>query len=147
MIIWATGGADRAAKETGNERNGKRAKTVSTEIGPVEVEIPRDRDGTFEPVIVKKRQRRVNGVDQIVWSLSARGLTTGEISAHPGRGVGRAGVEGRLVANDRQDRRGDERVVEPAVGPGRVRWCSSTLSASKSATAACATRRSMLRSV
>jgi len=73
---------DRVVKDTGNERNGKRTKTVTTEIGPVEVEVPRDRDGTFEPVIVKKRQRRLNGVDQIVLSLSARGLTTGEISAH-----------------------------------------------------------------
>jgi len=73
---------DRAGKDTGNERNGKRVKTVTTEIGPVAVEVPRDRDGTFEPVIVKKRQRRLNGVDQIVLSLTARGLTTGEISAH-----------------------------------------------------------------
>jgi transposase-like protein len=74
--------SERAVKDTGNERNGKRAKTVATEIGPVEVEVPRDRDGTFEPVIVKKRQRRLNGVDQIVLSLTARGLTTGEIAAH-----------------------------------------------------------------
>ena len=44
--------------------------------------MPRDRDGTFEPVIVKKRQRRLNEVDEIVLSLYARGLTTGEISAH-----------------------------------------------------------------
>ena len=53
-----------------------------TEIGPVEIEVPRDRDGTFEPVIVKKRQRRLDGIDEIVLSLSARGLTTGEIAAH-----------------------------------------------------------------
>ena len=67
---------------TGNSRNGTRPKTVLTEIGPVEIEVPRDRDGTFEPEIVRKRQRRLTGVDQIVLSLSARGLTTGEISAH-----------------------------------------------------------------
>jgi putative transposase len=46
------------------------------------IEVPRDREGTFEPVIVKKRQRRLNGVDEIVLSLYANGLTTGEISAH-----------------------------------------------------------------
>ena len=59
-----------------------RTKTVLTEIGPVEIEVPRDRDGTFEPVIVRKRQRRLNGVDEIVLSLTAKGLTTGEIAAH-----------------------------------------------------------------
>jgi transposase-like protein len=63
-------------------RNGTRSKTVLTEIGPVEIEVPRDRDGSFEPVIVPKRKRRLDGIDQIVLSLSARGLTTGEIAAH-----------------------------------------------------------------
>lgn len=65
-----------------NMRNGTRVKTVLTEIGPVEIEVPRDRDGSFEPVIVPKRKRRLDGVDQIVLSLTARGLTTGEIAAH-----------------------------------------------------------------
>ena len=65
-----------------NSRNGSRPKTVLTEIGPIEIEVPRDRDGTFEPGIVRKRQRRLDGVDQIILSLSARGLTTGEIAAH-----------------------------------------------------------------
>src|SRR5436190_1973505 len=65
-----------------NSRNGSRAKTVLTEIGPVSIDVPRDRDGTFDPVIVRKRQRRLGGVDQIVLSLTARGLTTGEVSAH-----------------------------------------------------------------
>jgi putative transposase len=69
--------------ETGNVRNGSRPKTVLTEsTGEVEVDIPRDRAGTFEPQIVKKRQRRLSGVDEIVLSLYAKGLTTGEISAH-----------------------------------------------------------------
>jgi putative transposase len=68
---------------TGNIRNGTRPKTVLTEAtGHVEIEVPRDRAGTFEPQIVKKRQRRLNGVDEIVLSLYAKGLTTGEISAH-----------------------------------------------------------------
>src|SRR5215813_5097376 len=68
---------------TGNIRNGVRPKTVLTEAsGPVEIGVPRDRAGTFEPVIVKKRQRRLDGVDQVVLSLYAKGLTTGEISAH-----------------------------------------------------------------
>ena len=53
-----------------------------TEVGPVRFEVPRDRDGSFEPMIVRKRQRRLAGVDEMVLSLSAKGLTTGEISAH-----------------------------------------------------------------
>jgi putative transposase len=73
----------RVVNETGNVRNGTRPKTVLTEgTGQVQLEVPRDRDGTFEPQIVKKRQRRLSGVDEIVLSLYAKGLTTGEISAH-----------------------------------------------------------------
>ncbi|WP_316746315.1 transposase, partial [Streptomyces sp. MK7] len=59
-----------------------RAKTVTTDIGTVEIEVPRDRAGTFEPMMVKKRQKRLAGVDEMVLSLSAKGLTHGEISAH-----------------------------------------------------------------
>ena len=70
-------------RDSGNIRNGTRSKTVLTEAtGHVTIEVPRDRDGTFEPQIVKKRQRRLTGVDEIVLSLYAKGLTTGEISAH-----------------------------------------------------------------
>jgi hypothetical protein len=73
---------DAAGRNSGNSRNGTRSKTVLTEIGPVEIEVPRDTESTFEPQIVKKRQRRLSGVDEIVLSLTARGLTTGEIAAH-----------------------------------------------------------------
>src|SRR5215813_5091615 len=74
---------DPAGAGTGNIRNGTRSKTVLTEhSGQVEIEVPRDRASGFEPQIVKKRQRRLNGVDQVVLSLYAKGLTTGEISAH-----------------------------------------------------------------
>jgi putative transposase len=73
----------RPAPGSGNIRNGARPKTVLTEsTGQVGIQVPRDRDGTFEPQIVKKRQRRLTGVDEIVLSLYAKGLTTGEISAH-----------------------------------------------------------------
>ncbi|MEU7769811.1 IS256 family transposase [Micromonospora taraxaci] len=68
---------------SGNIRNGTRAKTVLTDAsGPVQIDVPRDRAGTFEPQIAKKRQRRLSGVDEVVLSLYAKGLTTGEISAH-----------------------------------------------------------------
>jgi transposase-like protein len=70
-------------RDSTNVRNGTRPKTVLTEAtGHVQLDVPRDRDGSFEPVIVKKRQRRLNGVDEIVLSLYAHGLTTGEICAH-----------------------------------------------------------------
>ena len=73
---------DPAGKNGGNSRNGVRGKTVLTEVGPVELAVPRDRDGSFEPQIVRKRQRRLTGVEDMVISLSAKGLTTGEIAAH-----------------------------------------------------------------
>jgi transposase-like protein len=73
---------DASGDGSGNSRNGRRTKTVITDVGPVGIEVPRDRAGTFEPQIVKKRQRRLTGVDEMVLSLSARGLTHGEISAH-----------------------------------------------------------------
>jgi putative transposase len=74
---------DPAGRDSGNVRNGTRPKTVLTEAsGHVEIEVPRDRAGTFEPQIVRKRQRRLSGVDEMVISLYAKGLTTGEISAH-----------------------------------------------------------------
>jgi putative transposase len=73
---------DPAGKTSGNSRNGHRAKTVTTDIGPAEIAVPRDRSGSFEPQIVRKRQRRLTGVDEMVLSPSAKGLTNGEISAH-----------------------------------------------------------------
>jgi transposase-like protein len=73
---------DPAGRNGGNSRNGARAKTVLTEAGPVEITVPRDREASVEPTIVKKRQRRLTGVDDLVISLSAKGLTHGEIAAH-----------------------------------------------------------------
>src|SRR3978361_546771 len=66
-------------RDSTNIRNGTRPKTVLTEAtGQVQIDVPRDRDGTFEPQIVRKRQRRLTGVGEIVLSLYAKGLTTGE---------------------------------------------------------------------
>jgi putative transposase len=71
-----------AGRNSGNSRNGSRVKTVMTEVGPVQLEVPRDRNSTFEPQLVRKRQRRLSGVEDMVCSLVAKGLTTGEVSAH-----------------------------------------------------------------
>ena len=76
------GKSDPAGRGSGNSRNGRRTKNVLTEAGPVELEVPRDRDSSFEPKIVAKRQRRLSGVEDMVISLSSKGLTTGEIAAH-----------------------------------------------------------------
>ena len=65
-----------------NARNGTRSKTVLTKAGPVEIAVPRDRAGSFEPVVVAKRQRRLGAIEDVVLSLSARGLTHGDIAAH-----------------------------------------------------------------
>lgn len=74
---------DVIGNNTGNSRNGTRPKTVITDaVGPVVIDVPRDRDGSFEPVIIRKHQRRLGQVDEIILSLTARGLTTGEVSAH-----------------------------------------------------------------
>ena len=73
---------DPEGRDGGNSRNGRRAKTVLTDTGPVEISVPRDRDSSFEPKIVARRQRRLTGVDEMVISLSAKGLTHGEIAAH-----------------------------------------------------------------
>ncbi|MCX4521937.1 transposase [Streptomyces anulatus] len=73
---------DPAGKNGGNSRNGTRGKTVLTDVGPVEIAVPRDREGSFEPKIDKKRQKRLSGIYEMVISLAAKGLTTGEVQAH-----------------------------------------------------------------
>jgi transposase-like protein len=74
---------DPAGRDGGNSRNGTRSKTViSDAFGAVEIDVPRDRDASFTPVIVKKRQRRLSDIDKIVLSLYGKNMTTGEISAH-----------------------------------------------------------------
>jgi transposase-like protein len=73
---------DPTGRNSGNSRNGIRTKTLITEIGPVAIDVPRDRDGTFTPKLVAKRQRRLGGVEELVVSLVAKGLTTGEVQAH-----------------------------------------------------------------
>lgn len=73
---------DPAGRGSGNRRNGSYPKTVITEIGDVELQMPRDRNGTFEPATVPKHQRRLDGLAGNVISLYAKGLTTGDIQSH-----------------------------------------------------------------
>jgi putative transposase len=67
---------------SGNSRNGMTPKTVTTEIGKVALEVPRDRNSTFDPQTVRKGQRRLDGLSGNVISLYAKGMTTGDIQAH-----------------------------------------------------------------
>jgi transposase-like protein len=73
---------DPAGRNGGNSRNGKTPKTVITEVGKVTVDVPRDREGSFEPKVVPKHQRRLTGFNDAVISLYAKGMTTGDIAAH-----------------------------------------------------------------
>jgi putative transposase len=77
---YASGDPDGAG--TGNSRNGTGRKTVSTVHGPVELQVPRDRNGTFEPRIVPKHARRLGNINDMILSLYSRGLTTRDIEAH-----------------------------------------------------------------
>jgi putative transposase len=73
---------DPAGYNSGNSRNGTSAKTVKGEFGEMVVETPRDRNGTFEPRILRKHQRRFDGFDDKIVSMYARGMTTRDIQAH-----------------------------------------------------------------
>ena len=83
---------------TGNSRNGKGEKTIHTDSGSVEIDVPRDRAGTFDPQLVRKRQRRLEGFDDKVLSLYARGMTTREIQGHLKELYGTA-VSPALISN------------------------------------------------
>lgn len=69
-------------RKSSNARNGHSTKTVQTDSGPVEIRVPRDREGTFDPKLVKKHQRRLEGFDEKVIALYARGMTTRDIQQH-----------------------------------------------------------------
>ena len=73
---------DPAGRGSGNSRNGHSGKTVLTEDGEVDLEVPRDRNGSFEPAIVPKGERRLDGFDDRILSLYARGMTVREIQGH-----------------------------------------------------------------
>jgi len=76
-------GHERQSRRRGtNARNGHSRKLVQTETGPVEIQVPRDREGSFEPQLVKKHQRRLEGFDEKVIALYARGMTTRDIQQH-----------------------------------------------------------------
>ena len=83
-----------------NQRNGTSGKTVLTDEGPVDIEVPRDRDGNFEPLIIPKHERRFTGFDQKIIAMYARGMTVREIQGYllePRSPLGRAGRWSRCI--------------------------------------------------
>ena len=73
---------DPAGRGSGNSRNGATTKTLSTENGPIEITVPRDRNGEFEPQIVPKHARRLGRIEDMILSLYSRGMSTRDIGAH-----------------------------------------------------------------
>ena len=107
-----------AGRDSVNVRNGSRSKTVvSDAVGEVSIDVLRDREGTFIPKVVRKRQRRLGDIDEIVLSLYAKGLTTGEISAHF------AEIYGASVSKETVSRITDKVVAE------MTEWASRPLDA------------------
>ena len=102
---------------TGNSRNGKTKKTVQSDAGQFEIEVPRDREGSFEPQLVRKRQRRLDGFDDKVLALYARGLSTRDIKAQLEELYGRCFADADLKRDRCGSRRGPG-LAKPATGGG-----------------------------
>jgi putative transposase len=79
---------DPAGRGSPNSRNGTSPKTLATEVGPVPLDVPRDRDGSFEPRLVPKGARRAGGLDEVIISLYAGGMTVRDIQHHLARTIG-----------------------------------------------------------
>jgi transposase-like protein len=73
---------DAAGYNSGNSRNGKSNKTLKGEAGEMMIEVPRDRNGTFEPQLIEKHQTRFSGFDEKILSMYALGMTTRDIQGH-----------------------------------------------------------------
>jgi transposase-like protein len=82
MVVVGYEKGDPAGRGRGNSRNGTSSKTVLTEDGEVEIAVPRDRAGSFEPQLIAKGQTRFDGFDDKILSLYARGMTVREIQGH-----------------------------------------------------------------
>ena len=75
-------GYEKHGRSAGNSRNGTTSKTLKTDQGPIEIEVPRDRDSSFDPQLVRKRQTRFAGFDAKILALYARGMSTRDIQGH-----------------------------------------------------------------
>ena len=109
---------DPAGNGSGNSRNGSYDKTVTTTAGPVRIGVPRDRNGSFEPKIVPKGQRRLGQVDDMILSLVCPRHDHPRHPGAPGRGLRRRGQPRADLQRDQRGGRGDHRLADPAAGRG-----------------------------
>ena len=108
--------ADPEASAFANSRNGTTPKTVATQVGDVELAIPRDRDGTFTPRLVPKGCRRLGGLDEMIISLYAGGMTVRDIAHHLATTIGHRAVARDDQQHHRRDRRGGPGLAAPPAG-------------------------------
>ena len=100
----------------GNARNGTTSKTVDSEVGPFEIEVPRDRAGTFTPRLVRKGQRRLDGLDTMIISLYAGGMTVRDIQHHLASTLSAGAQRGDHFEDHRRGSRGCPGVAAPPAG-------------------------------
>ena len=103
---------------SGNSRNGLTAKTVQTTAGSVGLEVPRDRNGTFDPVSVPKGVRRLHGFDDMILSLFAKGMATRDIAEHLEATYGASVSHETISEHHRCDQRGRQGMAGSALGRG-----------------------------
>src|SRR6476661_5315417 len=107
---------DPAGRGSGNSRNGASAKTVLTEEGEIEIAVPRDRAGSFEPQLIAKGQTRFDGFDDKILSLYARGMTVREIQAHLAELYATDVSRGHLPGRESRQGVGEDRGIGRRVG-------------------------------
>lgn len=124
---------DPAGQNSGNSRNGVTRKKLKGDFGEIELETPRDRNGEFEPVLVKKNQTRFTGFDDKVLSLYARGMSTREIQGHLEEMYG-VEVSPTLISNITEVWSSRQRLGRIALWSRSMRWCFSMLYLSRCGT-------------
>jgi putative transposase len=113
-------------EDSGNHRNGSSGKTVLTEDGPLRIEVPRDREGSFEPLLIPKHERRFTGFDDKIVAMYARGMTVREIQGFLAEQYGTEVSPGvHQLGHRRRDGRG-RRAWQAGRWSRCTRWCSST---------------------
>jgi transposase-like protein len=129
-----------------NHRNGASGKTVRTDDGPLHIEVPRDRDGSFEPVLIAKHERRFTGFDDKIIAMYARGMTMREVQGFLAETYG-VEVSPEFISSVTDAVMAEVSAWQARPSSRCTRWSSSTRCGSRSAkTPSCATRRSISRS-
>ena len=105
-----------AGEEPGNRRNGYGKKTVITDTGRIELEVPRDRQARFDPQLIAKYQRRFPGFDDRIISMYARGMSTREIVGHFARSLRYRRLAGSGQRGHRRGSRGSRILAGPPLG-------------------------------